>query len=57
MVKKTRFKPGLGICVDGRNVIKTVIKGAILEESIIFLCPTDDYFFRYTLCFRYNFIA
>lgn len=55
-IKETRPALLLGICVDGRNVIQAVIKGAVLEESI-FIRSIGDHVFGYTLCFRDPLIA
>lgn len=56
IIKATGSALLLGICIDGRNVIQAVIKGAILEEST-FISSIGDHVFRYTLCFRDCIIA
>lgn len=56
IIKEVRSTLLLGICIDGRNVIQAVIKGAILEKSIL-ISSIGDHVFRYTLCFRDCIIA
>lgn len=56
IIKEGRSALLLGICIDGRNVIQAVIKGAVLEKSIL-VGSVGHHVFRRTLSFRDCLIA